>query len=177
MKSNEVKTNSTREGKQGTDFDRAHPHRGGRRHTETYICSESSRVSFHPRTPIFGCRCPCPSVRIGCCIAHRHWKVTAATLITHHQEAGQPRMGKDKQASAPNTTATAERTDKFSRALHFVSLKPLSLPFLNSIAVTPKRLKQTTIALCMVVAAETPTRYLLRPRTPKRRAYLIPKTQ
>ena len=52
MKSNEVKTNSTREGKQGTDFDRAHPHRGGRRHTETYICSESSRVSFHSRTPI-----------------------------------------------------------------------------------------------------------------------------
>ena len=37
----------------------------------------------------------------------------------------------------------------------------------------PKRLKQTKIALCTVVAAETPTRYLLRPRTPKQGAFIL----
>lgn len=52
-----------------------------------------------------------------------------------------------------------------------VSLETLSLPFLNLIAAIPQRLKQTIIALCMVVEVETPTQLLLRLRTPKRRAF------
>lgn len=88
---------------------------------------------------------PVPTLPVGV------W-VRSATLISNDKNAAERKI---------NPSGSREQSEK-----------ELSLQSLNLIAVTPKRLKQTKIALCMVVVVETPTRLLLRPRTPKRRAFI-----
>lgn len=88
---------------------------------------------------------PVPTLPVGV------W-VKGATLISNDKNAAERKI---------NPSGSREQSEK-----------ELSLQSLNLIAVTPKRLKQTKIALCMVVVVETPTRLLLRPRTPKRRAFI-----
>lgn len=55
-----------------------------------------------------------------------------------------------------------------------LSRKLINFAVPKRISSRPQAVVRTHIALCTVEVAETPSRFLIRPRTPKRRAFLFP---